>query len=142
MDKKIIKIIIIILAVAVVLVFLKIVLSIYIGTKLAPKEEIFKNDASVLSIKGDLLSLEAAGAGYFDANGYYTGFCLSQDMEKQAKNIASGGSNLMKNCGKEHFCACADLKNKNSYCVDDSGYSKESPGKCETRCTQSAVCND
>ncbi len=96
------------------------------------------NKGKDAAIKGNLSTIMTNGAVYYDANNKdYTDFCTSDSVPALENAITSAGGTLVKNCNTNHFCACSNLKDGNTYCVDDTGYSKETSTDCSLRCSSS-----
>ncbi len=86
-----------------------------------------------------------SGAVYYDANHSYTDFCTSDGYSTPATATdTASSSTTIKNCTDTHFCACSTLKATigDTYCVDDSGYGKETSTNCSTRCDYLGSCSD
>jgi Tfp pilus assembly protein PilE/ribosomal protein L40E len=102
------------------------------------------NKGKDAATKGNLSTIMANGAVYYNSNSSYTDFCTSNSMTTPEAAITSAGGALIKNCNDRHFCACSDLKivSGDTYCVDDTGYGKETSTACSARCGYLGSCSD
>ena len=112
-----------------------------------------ENKSRDAAIRGDLSTLLTRGTSYFDNNGSYTGFCLSNTGGALIKNAIEasnlggtfactcddGGNNC--NSASLEWCACSTLiTSSNTFCVDSSGYKEETSNTCDNRCSK-GVCS-
>lgn len=97
------------------------------------------------AIKADLDVLAKIGPNYFVDNQNYLNFCLNPDVIAIKNAIwkmsgvledgegwkcnVSTGVNL-----NNAWCACSILKNNKYWCVDSTGYKKETVTSCDQRC--------
>jgi len=104
------------------------------------------NKGKDASIKGNLATILTNSAVYFDTNSNYTSFCTAAGytVPEAAMTATNIGSTVTEVCTATHFCSCATLKTTagNTYCVDDTGYKKETATACATRCPAGAACTD
>jgi prepilin-type N-terminal cleavage/methylation domain-containing protein len=99
------------------------------------------NKGKDAAIKGNLGTMMTNGAVYFDTNSNYTQFSTNAlyTVPKAAAESANGGTTVTYavKATNDYWCACSILKvtSGNTYCVDSTGYKKETGTACGTRCT-------
>jgi len=99
------------------------------------------NKGKDAAIKGNMNSALTAGASAFEIDGNYynfiTGPSTSQFNRILAAISSAGGSTVWGLTGfYTAYCLCSTLKSStNTYCVDSTGYKKETAGTCASRCT-------
>ena len=100
----------------------------------------YLNNAKDTSIKGNLNTILISSSAYFDLHSNFTDFFTDKQYADPAAQIkkANGEIDVVSslNSTNKHFCACSILKasNGDSYCVDDTGYRKETGNVCSARC--------
>jgi len=94
------------------------------------------NKGKDAAIKANLSTIMTNGAVYYNLNNNYTDFCTSDGVESPKNTISSAGGTFVGHCDASHFCACSNLVTDvgNTYCVDDTGYGKETATNCSVRC--------
>ncbi len=105
------------------------------------------NKGKDAAIKGNLSSILINTATYYDTNGNYTAFCgtPSYMVPEAAILSANGGvAGINTKCvgTATTTCACATLKVTagNVYCVDSTGYKKETTNTCALACPAAGGC--
>lgn len=107
------------------------------------------------AIKGNLSTLLSRGVKYFESTGGYNDFCTDINGGGPVKDAIEAqkiGSIFTCNCDGDvdcfldentKWCACAPLKFEagNTFCVDSSGYKRQTTADCSTRCI-SGECQD
>jgi prepilin-type N-terminal cleavage/methylation domain-containing protein len=120
----------------------------------------YNNRGRDAAIKGNLASLGTRGVTYFEnatlGNGTYNTFCTHASggapikLAIEATNLGgaftcmcdTGGNACTATSTK--WCACSTLKvtSGNTFCVDSSGYKKETGNTCANRCPAGGGCVD
>ncbi|MEK7664363.1 MAG: type II secretion system protein [Patescibacteria group bacterium] len=97
----------------------------------------YGNKGKNAAINGNLSTMITNAAIYVDANGNYTGFCTTSGYTNPETEVNSiTGGTMVKNCAAATFCACVPLKGTtDTLCVDYTGYKKETPTACSSRCS-------
>ncbi len=105
------------------------------------------NKGKDAAIKGNLATLLTNGAVYFDSNGNYTTFCTSSMVAGKpiydAINTAAGAApTCAVKITNDAWCACSTLKTTagNVFCVDSTGYKKETTNNCAAACPAAGAC--
>ncbi|MEK7664362.1 MAG: type II secretion system protein [Patescibacteria group bacterium] len=96
------------------------------------------NKGKDAAIKGNMATILTNSAVYYDANGNYTNFSASSTYTTPAAAITAAGKTVTPstNSSGSNFCACSTLfdTTNGNYCVDSSGYKKQTNTACSTRC--------
>jgi prepilin-type N-terminal cleavage/methylation domain-containing protein len=118
------------------------------------------NKGKDAAIQGNLSSLVSRGVAYFEnsalGNGAYNTFCTHASGGapiKLAVEATNLGGAFVCNCNtggnactatSTKWCACSTLKvsSGNTFCVDSTGYKKETSNACSTRCPAGGGCGD
>lgn len=102
------------------------------------------NKGKDAAIKGNLSTILTNGAVFYDTNASYTGFCADATVTApQAAILAAGGvSTCTVDVGNTAWCACSTLKvtSGNVFCVDSTGYKKETTNTCALACPAAGGC--
>jgi len=97
------------------------------------------------TIKGNLSTILVNGAVYYDTNGNYASFCTNDYYLKPAAAITTaGGSPFCRaNVARNAFCVCSSLNTAGDvYCIDSTGYKKQTTNTCANACTINGVCSN
>ena len=105
------------------------------------------NKGKDAAIKGNLSTMMVNAAIHFDTNGRYDSpnFCTTSGYTvPEAAAVAAGSANPVEICALSAFCSCATLKTgtNQTYCVDSTGYKKQTGTVCSTRCPAAGGCVD
>jgi len=100
------------------------------------------NKGKDAAIKGNLSTILTNSAVYFDLPaGTFTDFCTNQYFTGPQAAITSAGGTAICQVNTNvpvgiAVCACSTLKVTpgNTFCVDSTGYKKETAAACATRC--------
>ena len=96
------------------------------------------------SIKGNLSTILINSAVFFDTNASYSGLCSSTGVTapQAAITSAGGASTCTVNSANSAWCACSTLKvtSGNVFCVDSTGYKKETTSTCASACINTGGC--
>lgn len=102
------------------------------------------NKGKDAAIKGNLSTILTNGAVFYDNNVSYTGFCANANVTvpQDAITAAGGASTCTVNGGGTAWCACSTLRvnTGNVFCVDSTGYKKESTNTCALACPAAGGC--
>lgn len=105
------------------------------------------NKGKDAAIKSNFYTIFTNSALYFNTNYNYINFLSNAGYTTPAAAAQSenGGTPLISSIDSTdyHFCACSTLKviSGDTYCIDDTGYKKETGNACSVRCT-AGVCSD
>ncbi len=105
------------------------------------------NKGEDTSIKANFYTIFTNSAVYSNNNSNYTGFFSDPGYTAPAAAAQSenGGTPLVPSLDPTgyHFCVCSQLKvvSGDTYCIDDTGYKKETGSACSARCS-TGVCLD
>ena len=108
------------------------------------------NKGKDAAIQGNLNTIVTNGAEYFDRTSSFSGFCADQYFIGPQDAITIAGGIAICNTNTDDpidtaFCACSTMKviPGDTFCVDSSGYKKETGTDCATRCpAATAACVD
>lgn len=99
------------------------------------------NKGKDAAIKGNMATILTNMAVYYDDNGNYTSFFGAANLTYQtpAAAIVSAGKAVttgLKTDTNDQACACSTLYDttNGTYCVDSSGYKRQTNVACATRC--------
>ncbi len=105
------------------------------------------NKGKDAAIKANLSTVLTNSAVYYDTNGNYSSFCTSANFTVPESAILSAnngtaGTNTKCVGTATATCACATLKvtSGNVYCVDSTGYKKETTNTCALACPVAGAC--
>ena len=110
------------------------------------------NKGKDAAIKGNMATILTNMAVHYDDNGDYSTFEASSGFTVPQAAITSAGKVVLvglKTNTNDQICACSTLfdTTNNTYCVDYTGYKKQTNTACGTRCADgllaaSGACSD
>ena len=101
------------------------------------------NKGKDAAIKGNLSTILTNAAVHYDDKGNFTNFLTSTLYTNPEAAAIAAGATVSENSTATAWCSCATLKaTTNTYCVDATGYKKETATACATRCPVAAACVD
>ena len=100
------------------------------------------NKSKDAAIKGNLSTELTNSAVYYDANGNYTNFCASSGATVPEAAIGAAGGTAAHTCTATAACFCSTLKvtSGDVFCVDTTGYKKETANTCANACPAAGAC--
>ncbi len=102
------------------------------------------NKGKDAAIKGNLSTILTNSAVFYDTNSSYTNFCTNAyvTVPNAAITAAGGTPTCTANITNTAFCACSTLKVTagNVFCVDSTGYKKETANTCAIACPAAGGC--
>jgi prepilin-type N-terminal cleavage/methylation domain-containing protein len=107
----------------------------------------YLNKGKDAAIKANLSTLLTNGAIFLDSNGNYNNFCANNMVAGKpiydAINSAAGAGPTcnVKNTN-DAWCACSSLRTTagDVFCVDSTGYKKETTNICANACPAAGAC--
>jgi len=114
------------------------------------------NKGKDAAIKGNLSTIMTNAAVFFDLCGQYTAnagssitkcrsaFTAATDYTVPVAAVVSAGKAVTPGTVSANFCACGTLYDttNGTYCVDTTGYKKQTNTACGTRCPATGICVD
>ncbi len=102
------------------------------------------NKGKDAAIKGNLSTILTNSAVFYDTNSSYTNLCTDAYVTVPEDAITSaGGTPTCQVSGTgTNFCACSTLKvtSGDVFCIDSTGYKKETASTCAVACPASGTC--
>ena len=110
------------------------------------------NKSRDAAIKGNFSTIMANGAVFFDTYSYYYNGGVSSDITNFLVNngylvpaaaaTAASSAAVTSVATSSAFCSCTSMRTNSAktFCVDSTGYKKETTTACATRCPVGGAC--